>query len=116
MQAFEAAYHGRFANLLPHAEVKIISTRVTVASTEDVPSVSELTSVTASEAPAAGSTRTYFGGGWIDAAKFHRAELPIGFRVDGPALLTQSDSTTLIEPSFSATVHATGNLLIEAGT
>ena len=116
MQAFEAAYHERFANLLPHADVKIISTRVTVASTEDVPSVSELTSVTASEAPTAGSTRTYFGGGWIDAAKYRRAELPVGFRVDGPALLTQSDSTTLIEPGFSATVHPTGNLLIEART
>ena len=116
MQAFEAAYHERFANLLPHADVKIISTRVTVASTEDVPSVSELTSVTASEAPTAGSTRTYFGGGWIDAAKYRRAELPVGFHVDGPALLTQSDSTTLIEPGFSATVHATGNLLIEADT
>lgn len=115
-KAFDAAYHERFANLLPHAKVKIISTRVTVASTEDVPSVAELTSAPTSEAPAAGSTRAYFSGAWIDAVKYRRAELPAGFKVDGPALLTQSDSTTLIEPGFSATVHATGNLLIVANT
>ena len=113
-QAFDAAYRERFANLLPHADVKIISTRITVASTEDVPSVAELTSATEGEAPAAGSTRTYFGGAWIDTAKYQRTELPAGFRIDGPALLTQADSTTLIEPGFSATVHPTGNLMIEA--
>jgi N-methylhydantoinase A len=112
--AFDAAYHQRFANLLPHAEVKIISTRVTVASTEDVPSVADLTSTTATAEPRPMTTRTYFGGAWIEAAKYRRADLPTGYRIDGPALLTQADSTTLIEPEFSATVHPTGNLLIEA--
>ena len=112
--AFDDAYHERFANLLPHADVKIISTRVTVASTEDVPSVADLTSTTATTEPTATTTRAYFGGAWIDAAKYRRTELPAGFRIDGPALLTQADSTTLIEPGFSATVHPTGNLLIEA--
>ena len=115
-QAFEAAYHERFANLLPHADVKIISTRVTVASTEDIPSLAELMPATADATPTAGSTRAYFGGAWIEAAKYRRSALPSEFRVDGPALLTQSDSTTLIEPGFTATVHPTGNLLIEANT
>ncbi len=112
--AFEAAYRERFANLLPHAGIKIISTRVTVADTGDVPSVADLVSAPTDTTPAAGTARAYFGGAWIDAAKYRRAELPGGFRVDGPALLTQADATTLIEPGFSATVHPTGNLLIEA--
>ena len=115
-KAFEAAYHERFANLLPHAGIKIISTRVTVASTEDVPSVADLVSAPTDTSPTAGTIRAYFGGGWVDAAKYRRGELPAEFRVDGPALLTQPDSTTLIEPGFSATVHPTGNLLIEANT
>ncbi|MCY4499279.1 MAG: hydantoinase/oxoprolinase family protein [Rhodospirillaceae bacterium] len=115
-EAFEAAYHERFANLLPHAGIKIISTRVTVASTEDVPSVADLVSAPTDTSPTARTTRAYFGGGWVDAAKYRRGELPAEFRVDGPALLTQPDSTTLIEPGFSATVHPTGNLLIEANT
>ena len=86
--AFDAAYHERFANLLPHADVKIISTRVTVASTEDVPSVADLTSTTATTEPTVTTTRAYFGGAWIDAAKYRRTGLPAGFRIDGPALLT----------------------------
>ena len=114
LEAFEAAYHTRFANLLSHADVKIMSTRVTVASTEEVPALAEMMPAVATGTPTPGTTRTYFGGAWIDAAKYRRAELPAGFRINGPALLTQDDSTTLIEPDFTATVHPTGNLLIEA--
>ena len=113
-RAFDAAYRERFANLLPHAAIRIVSTRVTVADTGDVPSVADFISAPADTRPTAGVARAYFGGAWIDAARYRRAELPAGFRVDGPALLTQPDSTTLIEPGFSATVHPTGNLLIEA--
>ena len=115
-RAFDAAYRERFANLLPHAGIRIVSTRVTVADAGDVPSVADFISAPAptDARPAAGVARAYFGGAWIDAARYRRAELPAGFRVDGPALLTQPDSTTLIEPGFSATVHPTGNLLIEA--
>jgi N-methylhydantoinase A len=112
LQAFETAYQERFPNLLPHANVKIISTRVTVSSTQDVPSMAALTAPTATGEPVAGSCQAYFSGAWVNTAKFHRAELPVGFRVDGPALLTQLDSTTLIEPGYSAIVHPTGNLLI----
>ncbi len=114
--AFEAAYRERFANLLPHASIRIVSTRVTVADTGGVPSVADFVSAPTDARPTVGTARTYFGGAWIDAAKYRRAELPAGFRLDGPALLTQPDSTTLIEPGFSATVHPTGNLLIEANT
>ena len=114
--AFEAAYRERFANLLPHASIRIVSTRVTVADTGGVPSVADFVSAPTDVRPTVGAVRTYFGGAWIDAAKYRRAELPAGFRLDGPALLTQPDSTTLIEPGFSATVHPTGNLLIEANT
>jgi N-methylhydantoinase A len=114
MQAFEAAYQERFANLLPDTDVGIISTRVAVTSTEDVPAVASLMPPAAEGTPTADSTRTYFGGAWMDTAKYRRAELPTGFRLDGPAVLSQDDSTTLIEPGFTATVHPTGNLLIEA--
>lgn len=114
IESFEAAYRERYANLLPHADVKIISTRVTVASTEKVPTVAELMPTGGSGSPATGTTRAYFNGAWIDTAKYSRADLPKGFRLDGPALLTQADSTTLVEPGFTATVHETGNLLIEA--
>jgi N-methylhydantoinase A len=114
MQAFEAAYQERFANLLPDADVRIMSTRVAVTSTEDVPAVASLMPPAAEGSPTADPTRTYFGGAWMDTAKYRRAELPTGFRLDGPAVLTQGDSTTLIEPGFTAIVHETGNLLIEA--
>jgi N-methylhydantoinase A len=113
-KAFEAAYQERYASLLPHADIRIKSTRVAVASTERIPKVAELMPAGATGTPPPERTRIYFGGAWIDAVKYHRPELPKGFQLDGPALLTQADSTTLVEPGFCATVHETGNLLIEA--
>jgi N-methylhydantoinase A len=41
-------------------------------------------------------------------------DLPAGAEIDGPAILSQMDSTTFVEPGYSATVHPTGNILIKA--
>ena len=43
-----------------------------------------------------------------------RMALPVDAEVAGPAILTQVDTTTYIEPGFRALVHSTGNVIIEA--
>jgi N-methylhydantoinase A len=52
--------------------------------------------------------------GDVDVAVYERRDLPEGFRVDGPALLDEPDSTTWIDPGWSASVHPSGALLVEA--
>lgn len=57
-------------------------------------------------------TRIYFEGGWHEARIYARARLRQTDRVEGPAIVTELDSTTLILPGSHATVDAVGNLLI----
>jgi N-methylhydantoinase A/oxoprolinase/acetone carboxylase beta subunit len=60
-----------------------------------------------------GERRAYFApGGFTPTAVFDRARLPAGARVDGPAILEQADTTTVVPPGHAATVEASGNLRI----
>jgi N-methylhydantoinase A len=51
---------------------------------------------------------------WWPAQRFARLDLPVGGRVEGPAILEQPDTTLWLEPGFVAEVDALGNLLITA--
>ena len=52
----------------------------------------------------------------IEAQIYDRAAMPVGMIVEGPAVIEQIDTTTLLEPGWRATVLADGNLLLERMT
>lgn len=57
-------------------------------------------------------TPIYVDGGFVDAGVYDRLKLRAGEVVSGPAIVTEMDSTTLVLPGHSATVHGSGSLLI----
>ena len=48
----------------------------------------------------------------VEAGVYHRVKLRAGDRITGPAIVTEMDSTTLVLPGHTATVHPSGSLLI----
>ncbi len=52
-------------------------------------------------------------GAWREVPLYDRAQLGAGDRLEGPALITQLDSTTLVTPGWTVTVHETGALVME---
>jgi N-methylhydantoinase A len=50
--------------------------------------------------------------GWLPAALYERAKLMPGMTVEGPAIVTELDSTTVVLPHHTATVDRFYNLLI----
>jgi N-methylhydantoinase A len=50
--------------------------------------------------------------GALDAAVYDRAAMGEGFAFSGPAIVEQADTTTLVEPGWTGTVDAAGNLLL----
>ncbi len=56
--------------------------------------------------------RLWIGGDFHAAAIFDRAKLRAGDVIPGPAIVTEMDSTTLIEPDCVGTVDPVGNILI----
>lgn len=112
--AFEATYRERYSQLLDRADVVLVNARTTVLSTRRLPSLGELIKPRRGPPPQPSSTRIYHGGAWHECALYDRMALPVDAVVVGPAILTQIDTTTYIEPGFRALVHSTGNVIIEA--
>jgi N-methylhydantoinase A/oxoprolinase/acetone carboxylase beta subunit len=56
-----------------------------------------------------GERRAYFGG-FIPTAIYERSRLPLGARLEGPAIVEQSDTTTVIPPGVTALVDDAGNV------
>lgn len=52
-------------------------------------------------------------GGWGDVPLYDRTKLTAGMIIDGPAIVEQMDSTTVLLPEQQATVDPYGNLVIE---
>jgi N-methylhydantoinase A len=50
--------------------------------------------------------------GYVDVPVYWRAALPPGFSVTGPAIIEQSDTTTVVYPGHGAVIDPSGNLLI----
>jgi N-methylhydantoinase A/oxoprolinase/acetone carboxylase beta subunit len=55
------------------------------------------------------------GGSPVRADIYHRAAMPVGFIVKGPAIVEQDDTTVLVEPGWHGTVMDNGNLLLTRG-
>jgi N-methylhydantoinase A len=52
------------------------------------------------------------GGERLPTAFYERARLPLGEPVEGPAVILQADTTTLLAPGSRAELDDAGNLLI----
>jgi N-methylhydantoinase A/oxoprolinase/acetone carboxylase beta subunit len=53
-------------------------------------------------------------GGFVAADIYERTALAPGARLDGPAIVEQGDTTTLIEPGWRGTVAPNGTLILSA--
>ncbi|MEW6771842.1 MAG: hydantoinase/oxoprolinase family protein [Bacillota bacterium] len=65
------------------------------------------------EVEAVGTRRVYLAGAPQDVPVYHRRQVGPGWEVDGPAIISQADSTTLIWPGDRARCDRWGNIIIE---
>ncbi len=114
-EAFERAYAQAFSRLLPGIAVRIVNLRTAAIGRRPRFDLMALApDQSASLAAARTSTRpVWFSGGWRETTIWDRLALPVGARIDGPAILEQGDATTVIDPGLSARVDAFGNLIVE---
>ncbi|MEM4288309.1 MAG: hypothetical protein QXV97_05830 [Candidatus Caldarchaeum sp.] len=51
-------------------------------------------------------------GEWLDTPVYSRELLPAGFSLEGPAIIEEYDSTTVVPPGWKVKVDETGSILI----
>jgi N-methylhydantoinase A len=113
--AFEATYHELYGRLLT-SPIRVLNLRTAVIGKRPKFDLATLAPDPGArvETAAKGARPVYAQGAWHEARVFDRLALPVGARIDGPAVLEQPDATIFVEPWLAAEVDAHGNVLLTA--
>ncbi len=113
-EAFEREYETKYDLRLSDNEVEVVSWRLTCSGPEIKRGASVAVSTSAGRAK--GKRTVHLGNRdskTIDYAVWDRNSLAAGQSIAGPALIEERETTTVILPGWSATVHATGCVIAE---
>jgi len=105
--------HQRLYGVRFHVPVELVALRV--VATGATPKVDE---AVPSDKPAALASAVienrpgYFDGAWVDTPNYDRTKLGVGTKINGPAIIRQYDTTTVLLPRHTAVVDVHGNISI----
>jgi len=114
---FDELHLLRYGTSAPEEPAEIVSLRTTVTGEMRKPPQEKIARGRATPPRAAftGTRKAYFGRRFVAAPTYRRAELVAGNRIDGPALIEEHASTTVVMPGDKLVVDAYGNLVITVG-
>ena len=116
---FDEVHQQRYGTCAPEERAEIVSLRATVTGVMKKPPLEKI--ARGSKAPPAGAGRgkrsVYFPelGKAVGTPTYARDELRAGNRIEGPALIEEYASTTVVLPGDKLRVDEYGNLVIEVG-
>ena len=112
---FHAEHERAYGFAAPEEPVEFVTLRLTAVGNIAKPRLRELPTDRGDVTAARRTVRqVYFAesGGFVDCPSYDRYRLPAGGVIDGPAIVEEMDSTTVVHPGFRAEVDQYGNLLI----
>ena len=114
--AFEAAYRALYGRAIPDLDIEVLSWTLTLGA--DPAALSEAALAADVGAVAEGppaATDLYDPGlrARLPARRFARESLATGTAVEGPALIVEAQTTTVLSPAFHARVSPRGDILME---
>jgi len=112
---FAAEHQNRFGFRPDTEHLQIDSLRVEVTSVATSSLAAANTAIdsgTAKQADKVGTVRLYIDGTWSTVPVYDRTALPAGQTIRGPALITEANSTTVLEPGWTARVNEHSQLLL----
>ena len=111
--AFDTAYRASFGRLLHNGVRRILNLRSSVTGKRPKFDLATLAPTGDGRSDPIARRPVHFAGTWHDTAIHDRLSLPVGCVIKGPAILTQPDTTVLIEPGLQGRVDAFGNTILE---
>ena len=112
--AFEAAYEKTFGRIIPHLDVELVSWAVEVnAAVAEAATAGEVGEAPAPTPYARRQLLDAGSGVEVEAPAYRREELVPGSRITGPAIIVEDDTSTVVSPSFDASINALGYIVLE---
>lgn len=113
-EAFHLAHEGIYDFCDRGAPVQIVNLRLVMSGASLKPVLRKLPEAPPEPPKPAQMLRVFYDGGWHEIPLYRRGDLAAGHRFASPCVVAQDDTTSCIPPGFSATVDATGNIILEA--
>jgi N-methylhydantoinase A len=111
-QAFEETYRDENGATLGDIPVALVGLTTAVEGVRRKPAA-DADAAMSESVPEPTTHRDVWFGGWMRTPIYDRATLTPGMSFDGPAILEQPDTTTVIEPGMAARVDRFSNILVE---
>ena len=112
-KAYDDSYLATYGRLMDGVDVEVVSWTVTV--TADVARPAMNTGARGGDSTPAGS-RTLFDanvGAGVDVPVYQRTALASGSSIDGPCIVSEAQTTTVVPADFALSVDDAGNLILE---
>jgi N-methylhydantoinase A len=96
-----------------HVPVELVALRVVArGATPSVEASAPIADASDTRAAIIETRKGYFDGGWHDTPHYDRDKLGVGAEIEGPAIVRQYDTTTVLLPGHYAEIDPSGNILI----
>jgi N-methylhydantoinase A len=115
-QSFDEAYRRRYGHARPQAQVEFVAAQSTARLAIERPDIERLAALQRSPRPVVARWRAmYFpdSESLIPTAVYDRALLPMGFAANGPAVIEEYGSTTIVGPPDEFTIGRFGEICID---
>ncbi len=111
---FEATYETVFGRAIPKLEVEALTWTLSIATARPLPKPARDPGRSAAPAPAGHRDVLDPASGRLEKAAIHeRKTLDPGMTLDGPALIVEDGTTTVVPKDFTARINAVGQIVLE---
>jgi 5-oxoprolinase (ATP-hydrolysing) len=111
--AFETAYRQRFSFLMAGKDLVVEAVSVEAVIAGDAPTEIRQPEQPIRQHPQRETVRMYSGGQWHDASLVVREDLRPGDLIPGPAIIAEKNTTTVVEPGWSARLTDLDHLVLD---
>jgi N-methylhydantoinase A len=112
--AFHERHRRRYTFALEDTPVEIVNIRVTATASIARPALGASSGSGAAD-PLKGTRLVHFGDGPLQTRVYDRSLLPAGFAGEGPAIVEEPSTTTVVHPGQRFSVDEAGNLIVVVG-
>ncbi|HEV3312012.1 MAG TPA: hydantoinase/oxoprolinase family protein [Chloroflexota bacterium] len=112
---FHEGHERSFTYKLPENQIQFVNFLVSVKVCAARPDPSPYEPSRDDQGGLRGARRVLFEGGWLETMVYRRSGIPIDHPIDGPAIIEEPSSTTVVHPGQRARIDRQGNLMMESG-
>jgi N-methylhydantoinase A len=112
---FSRAHDEFYGFSLEGEPVEFVNLRVSAIGFSELGAVLQAPTAVASPEPTAHRLVSFRGVGYVETPVYRREALPAGFTLEGPAIIEEPDSTSVIHPGDRLTVRPDGMLELDLG-